>query len=366
MRYIPTEHVKSGMVLGKTLYGTGNRILLSQYSILKEEYISRLQHIGIQGLYIQDDFSSEVEISDIITPQLKNKAVNQIKAMFIDESDDHKENYKKSIELQEIMSEIVEQILENKEVQVNVIDLKSYDEYTYLHSINVAVLAVVTGFALNLPKEELNFLGIAGILHDIGKRFVSTDILRKPGKLTEDEFKRVKEHSIDGYHYIRENFNIPIKSYGGILDHHERYDGSGYPHKKIGKHISLFGRILAVVDVYDALVSNRPYHKAILPSEAWEYLLGGSGTQFDPQVVQAFSKKIAIYPLGTQVVLSNQMSGIVVKNYSGYNLRPKIKIFTDSDEALYLDLKNDKNNRNITIVGSMQSSPVDYFIRKVM
>ena len=366
MRYIPTEQVKAGMVLGKTIYGVGGKMLLVEQSIIKEEYIKRLNHIGIQGCYIQDDFSKEIEINDIITPELKNKAVCYIKGMFLEHSDDYKENLKISIDLQNLMSELVDQIVENKDVQVNIIDLKNYDEYTYLHSINVAVIAVVTGVALGLSKEELNLLGISGILHDVGKRFISKEILNKEEKLTKEEIKQIRDHSKDGYHYIRENFNLPIKSYIGILDHHERYDGSGYPNRKEGQKISLFGRILAVVDVYDALVSNRSYHTAILPSEAWEYLLGGSSTQFDPKVVRAFSKKIAIYPLGTQVKLSNNLSGIVVKNYMGYNLRPKIKLFSDFETPIYIDLKNDADSINITIIDSVQSSSIDFIMQKVV
>lgn len=366
MRYISTEHVKTGMILGKTIYGIDGKMLLAQYSIIKEEYIKRLNLIGIQGIYIKDDFSAEIEINEIITPELKNEAVRYIKGIFLDQSEDPLEYLKSTINLQELMSQLVEEILGNKEVQVNIIDLKNHDEYTYLHSINVAILAVVTGVALGLSKEELSLLGIAGALHDVGKRFVSKELLNKKGKLTNEEMKLIRNHSIEGYYYVRENFVFPAKSYIGILDHHERYDGSGYPNRKEGNKISLFGRILAVVDVYDALISNRPYHTAILPSEAWEYLLGGSGTQFDPQVVIAFSKKVAIYPLGTEVSLSNNISGIIVENYIGYSLRPKIKIFSDSDTPVYIDLKNDAGCRNITIVGSMHSSPMDYIKRKVV
>lgn len=366
MRYIPIEQVRSGMILGKAIYASGGKMLLADQSIIKEEYVKRLHTIGIQGIYIQDDFSKEIEINDIITPEFKNKAVEFIKGMFMWNPNDYKENFKIATRLQDIMSELVDQIIENQDVQVNVIDLKNYDEYTYLHSINVAVLAVVTGVAMGLEKEELNLLAVAGILHDIGKRFISRDLLNKEGKLSKEEMKLLRDHSKDGYYYIKENFNLPIKSYIGILDHHERYDGSGYPSRKAGQKISLFGRILAVVDVYDALVSNRPYHKAISPSEAWEYLIGGSSTQFDPQVVMAFSKKIAIYPVGTHVRLSNNLSGIVVKNYLGFNLRPRIKIFSDSETPIYIDLKNDIDSRNITIVDSLQNSPMDFIMQKVV
>ena len=123
----------------------------------------------------------------------------------------------------------MDELLENKDVMVNMIDLKNFDNYTYAHSVNVAVLSIIIGIALDLNRNTLIKLGLGAILHDIGKVFINKGILNKPGKLTEVEFSKIKKHSMLGYKYIRDRFKLPTISHGAILEHHERYDGTGYP-----------------------------------------------------------------------------------------------------------------------------------------
>lgn len=357
MRYVPLNRVRQGMILGKTLYGLGGEMLLSQNSIIKEEYINKIMVLGIQGLYIKDDFSLEVEIDDIIKPELRMKCIQIVKSFFVEDKKHNEKSDRKAKEqfesqIKEMLSGVVDSLIHDKAVQINMIDLKNYDEYTYYHCVNVAILAIATGCGMGLNRNDLELLALAGVLHDIGKKFVSVNILNKKGRLTKEEFDEIKKHSANGYYYIKENFMVSAKSYIGILEHHERFDGKGYPNRKEAEKISLFGRILAVVDVYDALISKRSYHEPILPSEAFEYIMAGSGSQFDPLVVRAFSRKVATYPLGTEVKLSNGDMGIVVENYQEFNLRPKIKLYQDSDTPLYIDLKNDISARNITIVGA--------------
>ncbi len=206
---------------------------------------------------------------------------------------------------------------------VNMIDLKVFDDYTYSHSVNVAVLSIIIGVTMGLGRKELTKLGLGALLHDIGKVFIDKDIVNKPGKLTDEEFSSMKMHSKLGYDYVRDRFQLPVKSYVAVLDHHERYDGSGYPNSKKGDEISDFGKMIALADVYDALTSERPYRKALPPSEAMEYIMGNSQVHFDPELVKVFSRKVAPYPVGTLVKLSNGMTGLVVENYEAFCLRRK-------------------------------------------
>jgi HD-GYP domain-containing protein (c-di-GMP phosphodiesterase class II) len=234
------------------------------------------------------------------------------------------------------------------------IDLRAYDDYTFYHSVNVGVLSVTVGAALGLNKKQLHNLCLAALLHDIGKVFIPKEIVNKPEKLTDEEFKIIKTHSIKGYEYIREKFDIPVSSYIGVLQHHERYDGTGYPFSIEGNKISMFGKIIAASDVYDALVSSRPYRKAVLPSEAMEYIMGGSGSYFDALIVNTFTQRIAPYPVGTCVLMSDGRCGIVVENYYNCCLRPKIKVvahYPTKVEPYFIDLKNDRTTIDLTIVG---------------
>ncbi len=231
------------------------------------------------------------------------------------------------------------------------VDLKIFDDYTFYHSVNVAVLSLIIGISVDLPRPELYKLGLGALLHDIGKVFISKKILSKEGPLDIEEFDEIRKHPTLGYEYLTKHYDVPAKSNLGALQHHERYDGSGYPSNLKDESISDFGRIIAIADVYDALTSDRPYRKALLPSDAMEYVMGGSGSMFDPQYVLKFTRKVAAYPLGTIVRLSNGSVGIVVLNYEDCCTRPRIRLVPQkkTDEHIYVDLKDDKNATNLTI-----------------
>lgn len=351
MRYISVENLREGMVLGKTLFGQRGEMLLMQDSYIKKEYVKRIRALGYAGIYIKDKLSEGVIVDDIIKPELKNNTIRKLKDIYLSTEEGNKPKLNASVkDVQKMITSIVDDVIENKDVMINMIDLKVFDDYTYYHSVNVAVLAIATGIGVGLNRDTLNALGVAGILHDIGKRFVSKEILDKKGKLTEKEFDVVKDHSYFGYSYIKENFNLSAVTNVAILQHHERYNGTGYPHGKKEKDISAFARILAVVDVYDALISKRPYHDAKLPHLALDFIIKESGNLFDPDVVRVFTNRIATYPIGTEVELSNGMKGLVVKNYEGHNARPQIKVLLDNDNIIFVDLKNDEELKDVAIV----------------
>ncbi|WP_099469589.1 HD-GYP domain-containing protein [Konateibacter massiliensis] len=352
MRYIPIHNIHPGMLLGKTIFNSNGTKLLNQGSLITSEHLERITALGYPGLYIDDELSKELTLNTELIDTIKIEAVQSLKNLFISPSADSA-SYQDEINfLSSSLTKIIDEITLNSDVIANMVDLKIYDDYTYFHSINVSILALIIGNSLRLQKKTLIQLGMAAMLHDIGKKFTPIEILSKPGKLTDEEFTIIKEHPYNGYQFIKDNFpTISATAYVGILQHHERYDGSGYPCGTKAQDISLFGRILAVCDVYDALVSERPYHKPHLPSEALEFIQGGSGTMFDPAIVLAFSYKIASYPLGTAVELSNGEIGIVVKNYEEFNTRPKVKIIKNNVVSHYIDLKSDYDARNITIVG---------------
>jgi HD-GYP domain-containing protein (c-di-GMP phosphodiesterase class II) len=198
----------------------------------------------------------------------------------------------------------------------------------------------------------LTRLGLSAILHDIGKIFINKKIINKPGVLTDEEFEEMKKHSQLGFDYAKEKFQLPPASYTGIIDHHEKFNGMGYPNRKSGSQISLFGRIITLADVFDALSSERPYRPAMKPSEAMEYIMGNSDTMFDPKIASIFIRKIAPYPVGTTVKLSNDCTAIVLENYESVCLRPRVRVIKDNgtDVKPYeLDLKNDFSVLNVVI-----------------
>lgn len=171
--------------------------------------------------------------------------------------------------------------------------LNEYDEVTYIHSINVAIYAVAIGVKINLSEPMLGLLAQAGMFHDIGKLLISKKILNKNSRLTDDEFSLIKMHSKYGADICR-SLGFPNIVVTGIYEHHERYSGRGYPQGLEGEAISVFGRVLSVADVYDALVSSRPYHKSFSPSKPIEDL--GSDPGYDKRMVYAFFEAIEPYP----------------------------------------------------------------------
>lgn len=352
MRYIPTLCLREGMTVGKNIYGNNGQLLLTKGTIITNGHIESVKKKGFSGIYIEDALSSDIEIESIVSDQLRQKTVKGLKDVFIAIDTGSKEKYDKIDELKYQVEDIVDEILNYNSLMINMVDLKYFDDYTYQHSVNVAVLSIIIGVALKLNRNKLYLLGLAALLHDIGKVFIKKEILNKPGKLTDEEFEIIKNHVVYGYNYLKKEFNFPVQSFMGALDHHEKYDGTGYPNQKAGNKISLYGRIISIADVYDALSSERPYRVAMLPSEATEYLMGGAGSSFDYELVKLFVRKVAPYPLGTCVVLTNGYKGIVINNHDDACLRPKIRVFEVDGcevEAFIVDLRDDQQYLNTTI-----------------
>jgi len=356
MRYVPIQSLKENSTLKKTVYGPNGKVLLKEGVVLDSYYISKLKKVGINGVYIEDELSKGIEIKGIISDELRHEAVKNVQETFIYAQKSHisdKEFEKNNDLINSMTKNIVDEILSSEELMINMIDLKVFDDYTFYHSLNVAIISIVLGASLDFTKEELYSLGLAAILHDIGKIFIPKEILNKPGKLDDKEWSIMRNHPNKGFKFLKDKFNLPADSYKGILMHHERWNGSGYPKKQSFNDISKYGRIIAVADVYDALISDRPYRKGLLPSEAVEYVLAGNDTLFDPQIVNIFLRKVTPYPSGTIVKLSNNSLAIVVENFEGSGNRPLLKVFNENSKKInpyILDLRKHEN-LSITITG---------------
>ena len=215
----------------------------------------------------------------------------------------------------------------NSNALLSLIRLKTADEYTYLHSVAVCVLMVALGKQFGLRGEELKEVGVAGLLHDIGKMAVPGDILNKPGKLTDEEFEIVKSHPRRGWEILKSVYHTGEPALDVCLHHHERMDGKGYPEKLSADTLTLHARMGAVCDVYDAITSDRCYKKGWEPAEAIKKMASWKDGHFDETVFRAFVKTVGIYPNGTLVKLKSGRLGVVLEQSEKSLMTPLIRVF---------------------------------------
>ncbi len=354
MIFLPTNQLVSGMVISRDIrlynYEDFTTVLLKRGETLTEGYIKRLMACGFAGAYVNDGVNDDVVIEGGINEELKIKAVASIKQLYINFKGQSDAVVLRQIDsIGSITENLIEDISRTSQFMTNIIDLKMYDDYTYHHSLSVAVLAIAMGLTIGFNTNKLYELGLCAMLHDIGKLDVPLEILNKPGRLSQQEYAIVKLHPLYAANYFKGKKMIPTATYDGILSHHERYDGTGYPFGIAGSDISDFARILAIADVYDALTSNRPYRRPNLPSEAIEYIMGGVGTLFDEEYVRLFLRKVAPYPVGTCVRLSNGIIGVVTQNHESQPLRPSVR--NAEDETISYNLLADPELRSVVVAG---------------
>ena len=241
---------------------------------------------------------------------------------------------------QKLVDEISDSVARNPTALISLARLKTVDDYTYMHSVAVCAMMVALAKQLKLDEHQTRQAGIAGLMHDLGKAMIPMHILNKPGKLTDAEFAVVKRHPSDGYRMLLTGSDVDPIVLDVCLHHHEKTDGSGYPKGLKDSEISLFAKMGAVCDVYDAITSNRPYKPGWDPAESLRRMAEWSKGHFDPQVFQAFVKSLGIYPIGSLVQLSSGRLGVVVEQTGKSLTMPTVKVFfsTKSDMRIVPEL----------------------------
>lgn len=231
--------------------------------------------------------------------------------------------------LDTLVGDIADSVSRNRSALASILRLKSKDEYTYMHSVAVSALMINLARELGLSNAQARQAGIAGLLHDVGKMAVPLDVLNKPGALTDEEFATMRTHPERGHLLLRRSGDVPDVALDVCLHHHEKVDGTGYPFGLKGEAISLFARMGAICDVYDAVTSNRPYKTPWGPAESIKRMKSWEG-HFDPDVFEAFIRTVGIYPVGSLVRLDDDRLAIVTDIESDHPASPKVRVFLNA------------------------------------
>lgn len=337
-RYMSTRLLDEGMMIDQAIVDRTGRILIARKTVLDRFLIDALRKMSVPGVYIregEEDPDEDIEVAPETLETIdKLKVADRARVTL---SDSVKQRVSQGIQFlysdtkassftstaNNITHSLMQAISENDAVAMNIDALKISDEYTFKHSVDVATMAMIIARKSGMSDKDVYQVGVSGLLHDVGKSQIPNEILNKAGKLTEDEFTVMKNHSLFGYNILKEKSEIPNEIVAGVLQHHEKINGKGYPLKLSGSQISPYAKVLSVADIYDALVTERPYKKGFSAHDALEMIMAMTD-ELDVDFMRSFIDTVILYPVDSSVTLSNGERARVVMNTPHYPMRPKV------------------------------------------
>lgn len=323
MREVSVERLKNGDVLAKEIMAVNGKILLGKGSVLNTMYIKRLRELGVYGIYIEDDLTSDIIIEDVISDKHRYEAMAAVEKSCKNIQNENSSD----IDVKTSINNIVQDILYKKEIMISLMDMRNIDNRVYAHSVNVCVLSIVLGKGLGLPVDKLNELALGALLHDVGIVNLPKDFIMKKGPLTKEEKELYETHTTHGYDLVRKKTENSIIIAHMAYQHHEWTNGKGYPRQLKGAAIHPLAEIVSVADFYDCLIHGSYGIPRVLPHVACEILMANAGVRFRQEFIHVFLQYIAAYPTGYTVKLNNGQTGVIVGQNKGLPMRPIVRVF---------------------------------------
>lgn len=326
MQRISVSNLEANMVPAYNVFSSDGVILIRAGITLTDPMVKRLQNMGIGSIYIANPLFAGIELPELVQEDTRVEAIKTVQSVYT--------KFKKTNELDVqplklLAGKIVEDVTLHSDAMVHSVDTRTYEDYMYGNAVNVAILSVLTGLILDYSPTKLRDLALGALVHDIGLLLIPPEIVNKPAKLTPEEMTTLRKHTEIGFEILRKIRDIPIPASHIAYQHHENFDGTGYPRSLKGEEIHEYARIVSIANMYDALISDRTFRKGFLPHEAYELLMTLSHKYLDSKILDIFLANVATYPIGSIVRINTGEFGMVTKVLPRLQTRPVIKVLTD-------------------------------------
>ncbi|OHD71598.1 MAG: hypothetical protein A2W19_15130 [Spirochaetes bacterium RBG_16_49_21] len=390
MKKIPVEELRPGMIYDKPIYVDSNNILIMANAPIKESDIKKLTTWGITAVETAGVLLKMIDVANEKNPPSDSESEKKI----VSEYNDLLKKRKTLIEihsraraavdaaykairnntpfetgdLEESVQNIVKLLKENSNIFLFLYGLDEGKDHTLTHSVNVTFYSLITGIALKYNQIKLTELGLGTLLIDAGMVQLPAYIIHKQSNLTEQEFNQIKTHPLLGYRALKDMGKIKESSATICLQHHEQFDGKGYPRGLRGHDIDEFARITSIADSYEAQISNRSYRKKVDFYHAMRNLLSSGVNKFDPVILRVFLSRMSVYPIGSIVELNDGAIGIIIGSVPEKPLRPIIKLIFDKNKSRITDtaIINLLTESSLYIVKALNESDVGINIFDVL
>ncbi|MEX2414833.1 MAG: HD-GYP domain-containing protein [Paenibacillaceae bacterium] len=360
MRLKHIDSVQDGDIVAKPILLENGNVLVGVGLKLNGKFVDRLRRLGIDRVYVEDAHTLDIIPEDVIEDETRKEAITAVHKTMTELVDitvtkGRSVNRDLGSTFRNVFSSILSDLTRKKNIMINLTNLHTTEGYLFHHSVNVAILAGILGMSKGYNRQQMEELGVGALLFDIGMTQIPNEIWNKSGTLTAEERAIINTHTEKGFDLLRGRFDISLLSAHCALQHHERYDGQGYPRELKASDIHEYAQIVAIADVFDALTSSRPYRSRFKPNDAIELLFASGNSMFDLENVRLFCQHICIYPVSTTVMLSSGQIGVVSANHPGTIQRPVVRVLRESDgkevQSPYeLDMRKELN---VTIISSL-------------